>query len=60
MFVTTKTHLAEAALDLVRQLAALLLGAGVALEMADVLDGHLNDLCLLNPTSAFLEIRGRN
>ena len=23
-------------------------------------DGHLNDLCLLNPAPAFLEVRGGN
>ena len=52
--------LRQARLYLVRQLAALLLGAGMTLEMADVLDGHLNDLGLLNPTAAFLEIGGWN
>ena len=60
MFVTTKTHLAEAALDLVRQLAALLLGAGVGLEVADVLDGHLDDPRLLDPAAALLEVGGRD
>ena len=52
------SHLTEAALDLVRQLAALLLGAGVGLEVADVLDGHLDDLRLLDPAAALLEVGG--
>ena len=50
--------LAQAGLDLLCQLAAVLLGAGMVLEMFDVFYRHLDDLSLLNPAAAFLQIRG--
>ena len=48
--------LAQPSLYLLGKLAALLLSAGVMLQVLDVLNGHLNDLCLLNPAPTFLEV----
>ena len=50
-------NLVEPCLDLALQLTALNLGAGVALEVANVLDGHLDDLRLLNSAPTFLQVR---
>ena len=52
------SNLVESRLDLALQLTALNLGAGVALEVANVLDGHLDDLCLLNAAPALLKVTG--
>ena len=53
-------HLVQPRLDLALQLTALGLGAGVALEVADVLDRHLYDLRLLDPAPALLRVRVRD
>ena len=49
--------LAEAGLDLLCQLAAVLFSAGMVLEMLDVFYRHLDDLRLLNPAATFLQVR---
>ena len=51
-------NLVESRLDLALQLTALDFGAGVALEVADVLDRHLDDLRLLDAAPALLEVAG--
>ena len=43
-----------------RQLTTLLFGAGMILEVTNVLDCHLNDLCLLDPAATFLQVWGGN
>ena len=48
--------LAQPGLDLLRQLAAVLFSAGMVLEMFDVFYRHLDDLRLLNPAAAFLQV----
>ena len=52
------SNLVESRLDLTLELTALDLGAGVALEVADVLDRHLDDLRLLDAAPALLEVAG--
>ena len=52
--------LAQPRLDLLGQLAAVLLSAGMMLEMLDVFDRHLDDLRLLDPPATFLEVRRRD
>ena len=49
--------LAQPGLDLLGQLAAVLFGAGMMLEMFDMFDRHLDDLSLLDPPAAFLQVR---
>ena len=51
-------HLVQPRLDLALQLTALGLGAGVALEVADVLDRHLYDLRLLDAAPALPQVAG--
>ena len=50
------SNLVESRLDLTLELTALDPGAGVALEVADVFDRPLDDLCLLD--AALLEVAG--
>ena len=48
--------LAQPGLYLLGELTSLLLGAGMVLEVLDVLDGHLDDLSLLDPAPTLLEV----
>ena len=48
--------LAQAGLNLLGQLAAVLFGAGMVLEVFDMFDRHLDDLRLLNPAATFLQV----
>ena len=48
--------LAQAGLNLLGQLAAVLFGAGMVLQVFDMFDRHLDDLRLLNPAATFLQV----
>ena len=52
--------LTEPGLDLLSQLAAVLFSAGMVLEVFDMFDRHLDDLRLLDPAAALLEVGGRD